>query len=74
MIVANLTIAENENSLGKADEKNFCHSNIVVSYLDDDYRSKPIAIEIYVDEGNWTFDFSQVLRRADQFKWRSGVF
>jgi hypothetical protein len=58
----------------KTDEKNFCHSNIVVSYLDDDYRSKPIAIEIYVDEGNWTFDFSQVLRRADQFKWKSGVF
>jgi len=62
------------NTDDKTDEKNFCHSNTVVDYLDDDYKSKPIAIEVYVDEGNWKFDFSQVLRRADQFKWKSGVF
>src|SRR5271157_873769 len=45
------------NTDDKTVEKNFCHSNIVVNYLDDDYRSKPIAIEVYVDEDNWTFDF-----------------
>jgi hypothetical protein len=57
----------------KSDETNFCHSNTVVNYDDDD-KAKPIRIAVYMDEDHWTFDFSQVLRHADQFVWKSGVF
>jgi hypothetical protein len=62
------------NGSTKTGENNFCHSATVANYLNDDYNSKPTMIEVYVEADHWTFDFSQLLRHADQFEWKSGVF
>jgi hypothetical protein len=58
----------------KTNEKNFCRSNTVAHYLGDDYKAKPVLIDVFFDDDHWTFDFSQIFRHADQFTWESGVF
>ncbi|SRR6266566_252967 len=58
----------------KTNEKKFCHSHVIAHYEDEGFTTKPLVIDIYVDDDQWTFDFSQVLRHADQFAWKTGVF